>query len=113
MILKAYLPLCMPPSCSGLPLKLGSKAHSIAGMNDALLGHNMSVQYCMGLAHEMLMALKLPAVTSARASEDNFPYSKDRWQIGYTSLLYGAVALRCVHVAALRLPTLFLLLVAK
>ena len=78
--------------------KPSSKNYSVAGMNDAALGHNMSVQYCMGLAHEMLMALKLPAVTNARASEDNFPNNENRWQIGYTGLLYGAVALRCVHV---------------
>lgn len=65
-------------------------------MNDAALSNNMSVQYCMGLAHEMLMALKLPAVTNARASEDNFPTNENRWQIGYTGLLYGAVALRYI-----------------
>jgi hypothetical protein len=72
------------------------------GMADAALAHNLPIQYCMGLSNWMMQALSLPAVTNARASEDNFPggahasgwVKGSRWQIGYTTLFLNAVRLR-------------------
>lgn len=66
------------------------------GMNDAAMELGQPIQYCMVLPNEIMNTLKLPAVTNARASEDNFPTNNDRWKIGYTSLFYGAVAIRLV-----------------
>eukprot|EP00043_Microstomoeca_roanoka_P011144 m.105214 g.105214 ORF g.105214 m.105214 type:complete len:897 (+) comp15104_c1_seq7:127-2817(+) len=62
-----------------------------AGMADAAFELRLPIQYCMALPNEILNSVKYPAVTNARASEDNFPSNEDRWQIAYTSLFYAAV----------------------
>lgn len=72
------------------------------GMADAARERGLGVQYCMGLPSWALQTLEFPAVTNARASEDNFPGGShaskwaegSRWQIGYTSLLLNAIRLR-------------------
>jgi len=71
-------------------------------MADAALQRKIGIQYCMGLSSWALQTLEFPAVTNARASEDNFPggshaskWAKgSRWQIGYTSLFLNAIAIR-------------------
>lgn len=72
------------------------------GMADAALANNLPIQYCMGLSNWMLQALEFPAVTNARASEDNFPggahasgwVKGSRWQIGYTALMLNNLNLQ-------------------
>eukprot|EP00051_Salpingoeca_urceolata_P023417 m.397174 g.397174 ORF g.397174 m.397174 type:complete len:909 (+) comp20104_c10_seq16:1837-4563(+) len=59
-----------------------------AGMAHAASANNVSVQYCMDLPAIVLNSLTLPAVTNARASEDNFPTNEHRWKIAYTSMFY-------------------------
>jgi len=39
---------------------------------DAVLQRKIGIQYCMGLSSWALQTLEFPAVTNARASEDNF-----------------------------------------
>ena len=41
-------------------------------MADAVLQRKIGIQYCMGLSSWALQTLEFPAVTNARASEDNF-----------------------------------------
>ena len=71
-----------------------------AGLAGAALEQQVSVQYCMPLPCQLLIALQLPAVTNARASGDNFPVAyqpggnPDRWMIPYTSILLSAMAIR-------------------
>lgn len=72
------------------------------GLNNAAAKHGLPVQYCMGLSNEMMHTLTLSQVTTARASEDNFPGGThasgwtegSRWQIAYTALFLNAIGLR-------------------
>ena len=75
------------------------------GMNDAALGANISVQYCMDLPSFALASVEFDAVTNARGSTDNFPSDEDaahnngqgtyrRWQIAYAALMYNALGLQ-------------------
>eukprot|EP01047_Picozoa_sp_COSAG01_P042618 COSAG01_NODE_3731_length_5755_cov_6.626414_5_plen_387_part_00 len=58
------------------------------------------IRYCMDLPSFALASVELDAVTSARASTDNFPSAEDgphahwRWKIGYGSLLYSVLGLQ-------------------
>jgi len=66
----------------------------LAGMWGAAEARSVSSQQCMSLPSMILASLDFPSVTNARASEDDFPTNPNRWQIGYTSLLLGPVAVR-------------------
>jgi hypothetical protein len=64
------------------------------GLADAARDHGVPVQLCMDLPSDALFSASAPAFTNARASEDDFPTNDERWDIGTTSLLYGAVGLK-------------------
>jgi hypothetical protein len=74
--------------------QLGAAAGWLAGMWGAAAKHGLPSQQCMSLPSMILNALDHPAVTNARASEDDFPTNPSRWQIGYTALFLGPVAVR-------------------
>lgn len=74
--------------------QLGSAAGWLKGMWGAAAKHGLPSQQCMSLPSMILNALDHPAVTNARASEDDFPTNPNRWQIGYTGLFLGPVAIR-------------------
>lgn len=65
-----------------------------SAMAAALGAAGVPVQLCMDLPSDALASTLAPAVTNARASEDNFPTATGRWSIGLTSLLYGALDLK-------------------
>lgn len=60
----------------------------------AALDADMTVQLCMDLPSDALFTAQAPAFTNARASEDDFPTNDGRWNIGITSILYGALNLK-------------------
>lgn len=66
----------------------------LRGMATAAAGARVSVQLCMDLPSDALLSTQLPRLSNARASEDDFPGSDSRWDIGVSSLLYAAVGLR-------------------
>jgi hypothetical protein len=43
----------------------------------------------MALPNQLMQTLELPAVTNARASDDNTPLNAHRWGIGYTALFFN------------------------
>lgn len=59
------------------------------GMDSAAQEKNISLQYCMALPNQLMQTLELPAVTNARASDDNTPRNGHRWGIGYTALFFN------------------------
>ncbi|XP_062516980.1 uncharacterized protein LOC134192275 [Corticium candelabrum] len=61
------------------------------GMTDAALKHNVSVQLCMELPSDLLQSVLFPAITNARASEDDFPTAGNRWDIAMTAMLMRAL----------------------
>lgn len=63
-------------------------------MHLAAAATHVSVQLCMDLPSDALLSTQLPRLTNARASEDDFPGTDSRWDIGVSSLLYAAVGLR-------------------
>ena len=67
------------------------------GMAQAAHDMTMSVQLCMTLPAYIMASLQWPAVTNARASEDNFPTNENRWKIAYTSMFYAALDIRYAH----------------
>ena len=82
--------------------KLGAAAEWMNGWGEASHDHGISTQICMDIPAAALQSLLLPAVTNARASEDNFPggnsaaapgWQQGRWKIAYTSLFYNALEL--------------------
>ena len=58
-------------------------------MDSAARAKNISLQYCMALPNQLMQTLELPAVTNARASDDNTPRNMHRWGIGYTALFFN------------------------
>lgn len=55
----------------------------------------MPWQLCLSWANDALIALPHPALTQIRVSIDNEPlHFPNRWRIGLSSLLFGAVAVR-------------------
>eukprot|EP00118_Oscarella_pearsei_P005534 m.25502 g.25502 ORF g.25502 m.25502 type:complete len:805 (+) comp28821_c0_seq1:115-2529(+) len=69
----------------------GSAEMWMKGIADAALKHNVSMQLCMELPNDLLQSVMFPAITNARASEDDFPTSSNRWNIAQTSLLMRAL----------------------
>jgi hypothetical protein len=61
-----------------------------SGMADAAAERNITIQYCLASATDMLMSLTLPAVVQARASGDYVSVESNAAQIGGSSLLMGA-----------------------
>lgn len=59
------------------------------GMDTAAQEKNISLQYCMAQPNQLMQTLELPAVTNARASDDNTPQNRHRWAIGYTALFFN------------------------
>jgi hypothetical protein len=66
----------------------------LQGMANAAAATHVAVQLCMDLPSDALLSTQLPRLSNARASEDDFPGTDSRWDIGLSSLLYGAVGLR-------------------
>ena len=70
-----------------------------AGMADAAMERNLSVQYCLPSPTDMLVSLRFPAVTQGRASGDyGFATSADGRDenvatLGGSSLLFGATGI--------------------
>jgi hypothetical protein len=46
------------------------------------------------LPSDILASVTLGAVTNARASEDDFPQTDNRWNLGFTGMYYGAFDIR-------------------
>jgi hypothetical protein len=42
----------------------------LGGMTEGAADHGVEVQYCMALAHQILMSVEFPAVTNARVNGD-------------------------------------------
>lgn len=66
------------------------------GFSNAAMKAGIPIQLCMPLAADVLLSAQLPGVSNIRASDDNdLTYaSADRWRIGLTSMLYGALDVR-------------------
>ncbi len=62
----------------------------LAGLASGAARNNLTVQWCMPYAHDVLAAAALPAVTNARATGD-YKHAADQWAIGGTSLFYWAL----------------------
>lgn len=67
----------------------------MGGMAAAAASRNVPMQWCMASPSDLLMALKIPAVTNLRASTDY--YYGSSWNVGHSSLLICACCLRCVQ----------------
>ena len=74
----------------------------VLGWGNAGQDFGLSAQICMDLPSAAMNSLLLPAISNARASEDNFPggnaaaspgWQQGRWKIAYTSLFYDALGL--------------------
>ncbi|KAJ8609762.1 hypothetical protein CTAYLR_010732 [Chrysophaeum taylorii] len=68
----------------------------LRGMAAGLLfGANLTQQYCMPYAYDVIAAAGFPRVTNARASNDYFhdKHGRQNWQIGATSLFYTALGI--------------------
>ncbi len=67
----------------------------LSAMGTAAAKHNLTVQYCMSFPRHVMMALTLPAVSQARASNDYQPGSLnvnyDQWEVGASSLWMSAI----------------------
>lgn len=72
----------------------GEFARFLSGLSDAAAAAGVPVQLCMALASDVLASAALPAVSNIRASDDNdYTYAgPDRWRIGLSSLLHGALS---------------------
>lgn len=66
------------------------------GLSEAGAQAGVPVQLCMPLPSDVLLSVQLRGVSNIRVSDDNdLTYaSGDRWRIGLTSLLHGAVDIR-------------------
>ena len=66
------------------------------GLSQAAVDYGVPVQLCMPLPSDVLLSTLLPAVSNIRASDDNdYTYAgPNRWRIGLTSMLHGAVNIR-------------------
>lgn len=62
-----------------------------SGMADGVAAQQLGMQLCMGLPSIALDSVRHGAITNARASEDNFPTNENRWRIGYTAMMLGAL----------------------
>jgi len=64
----------------------------LAGMAGGAAKSNLSIQYCMPYANDILSGSQHAAVTNARATGDYF-HAEHQWAVGGTALLYWALGL--------------------
>lgn len=74
----------------------GHFAQWLDGMSAAAVTAGIPVQLCMPLPSDLLLSVQLPGVSNIRASSDNdLTYADgNRWRIGLTSMLQGALNTR-------------------
>jgi len=68
----------------------------LRGLSAAGAAAGVPVQLCMPLPSDVLASVALPGVSNIRASDDDdYDYAgAERWRIGLTSMLYGALDVR-------------------